>query len=828
MRLLTLLHVKVCVMKKIFAVFLFLIVASCQDSSRSTTSDSYHLLPLKSIMIFDIQSIEDLNERLDENQFINSNLDSQLVLDLQNKIDMLQSIDPKMSGLLSISSIGTKDFAASFIVNTTSEFFKAGSIEQKTSEIYDGVNIDKIQIDNKQFYLSELSGHQVVSTSKLTLEDIIRNSKNDLDLGSGFFKAKKASRSRHISLYINLELIDLLTRAQFPSLRFDYENYGKWLVMDSEIDKDKIWSSGVIIPHETKHSKFEILEANNTNNSNFAEIVPLNATYFLNFSIKSFKDLQHKRRQLGYTDDIIKHSIGNYPAELGVIKIGNNQMIVFKPENVLGFEEEFLQTSTEVEKFRGESLYKLENFDGFQHYSPLLPKLKSNYVVKHQGYFVFASTIDQLESLLVNLKNNSILAQTDYYKDAADDLRSSYTVQFGFLNDNLKSYFSENSKDVYQKYWNDLKTNQFKLGLVQLTNDDGFTHVNFSFGASKTDATSNLQVNRIKFEKDLLTSPSYFINWRTRQRDIVVQDEDYQLHLVSSKGQKIWTKQLDSKIVGDIQWLDIYKNTRIQMAFVTQNKLYVLDKDGNDVGYFPLSFNNIITQGLKIYDYANNGKYRFVVTQAHEISMYNKEAKLVKGFDYNASDDKIINPPKHIRISNKDYILVQTENDVYILNRVGDIRVKKDRRIKPSQNAFYMYDDQFTGTSSDGNLIKISEEGKLSISEEDWYESHHFVANNRNFVALSENRLQINDKTLKLDYGLYLRPQLHQFNEQLFISVVDEQTQKIYLFNEEAELINAFPVFGSSNVEILEIEPGRYEIITKGDENSVLVYQLRL
>lgn len=815
-------------MKKILILFLVLITASCQHSSQLATTDSYHLLPLKSVLVFDIHSLEDLDEKLSANKFIASNLESKLAVRLKEKFELLKSIDSKMSGLLSVSSIGTKDFAFTFIVNSKSELFKAGAIDQKSSETYDGVGIETIQIEDQKFYLSELAEHQVISSSKLTLENSIRNSKNNLDLGATFFKAKKASRSRDLSIYINLHHIELISKSQFPSLGFDSENYGQWMVVDAEIDPKKIWASGVVISKENQHSKFETLTSNKTENSNFAQIVPLNASYFVNFSIKNFKELQLKRRQLGYTDDIIKHSIGNYPAELGVIKIENYHLIDFKPEDVLGFEEEFLQTSTQVEEFRGQDIYEINNFDGFQHFSPLLPMLDPNYVVNYQGHFIFAAELEQLESLLVNLKNNSILATTDYYKDSADDLRSTYSIQLGFLSDNLKTYFSEQSKDAYQKSWANLNTDTFKLGLTQLTNDDGFTHVNFSFGASENDSSSNLQVNRIKLDQNLITSPSYFINWRTRQRDIAVQDEDHLLHLVSSKGQKIWTKQLDSKIIGEVQNLDIYKNTRIQMAFVTQSKLYVLDKNGNDVGHFPISFNNLISQGLKIFDYSNNGKYRFVVTQANDLFMYDKEAKRVKGFDYKASESEIVNTPKHIRVNGKDYILVQTESDINILNRVGAIRVKKKQKIQPSKNEFFLYDDQFTGTSTDGQLMKISEKGELDLLDEDWYDEHQFVANNRNYVVLSENTLHINAQEIKLDYGLYLKPQLHQFNDHLFVSIVDEQSQKVYLFNENAKLVNAFPVFGSSEIEMLEIEPGRYELITIGDDNSVLVYQLSL
>lgn len=178
-------------MKKILILFLVLITASCQRSSQLATTDSYHLLPLKSVLVFDIHSLEDLDEKLTENKFIASNLESKLAVRLKEKFDLLESIDSKMSGLLSVSSIGTKDFAFTFIVNSTSELFKAGAIDQKSSETYDGVAIETIQIEGQKFYVSELAKHQVISSSKLTLENTIRNSKNNLDLGATFLKLKK-------------------------------------------------------------------------------------------------------------------------------------------------------------------------------------------------------------------------------------------------------------------------------------------------------------------------------------------------------------------------------------------------------------------------------------------------------------------------------------------------------------------------------------------------------------------------------------------------------------------------------------------------------------
>ena len=44
--------------------------------------------------------------------------------------------------------------------------------------------------------------------------------------------------------------------------------------------------------------------------------------------------------------------------------------------------------------------------------------------------------------------------------------------------------------------------------------------------------------------------------------------------------------------------------------------------------------------------------------------MYDKKAKKVKGFKFEKTSSKILFPPKHIRIKNKDYIVFQLSNGI--------------------------------------------------------------------------------------------------------------------------------------------------------------------
>ena len=68
------------------------------------------------------------------------------------------------------------------------------------------------------------------------------------------------------------------------------------------------------------------------------------------------------------------------------------------------------------------------------------------------------------------------------------------------------------------------------------------------------------------------------------------------------------------------------------MAFATPKRIYIIDRNGNNVSPFPLKFNSEITQPLSIFDYDNNKNYRFLVTQDKFLLMYNRDARNVKWF----------------------------------------------------------------------------------------------------------------------------------------------------------------------------------------------------
>lgn len=812
-------------MFRFFIALIALILVACGDSDSTKTIALADVLPPKSIVVLQFESLEALQKDLNTNRFIKENSEQALFKELQQQLNVLQQINTNLSGMLSISSIGSDRFAYTFVTNSSESLIKTGLITAEKQLDYDGTSLLELNINDQTFYSTKLNNVSLISTSLLSLENTIRSFRNNISLEPSFYKALKASSNSKHSLFIKLSSLRKIHSSLFTSKASIYESLGEWSVIDLDIKPEEIWGNGVILNSDAQQSLIEILGKDKTDSNNFAEAIPLNTAYFVNFSILDFASFQDRRRNLGYASEIISHPIEDFPASISLAYGTNNQVCLdYMPENVLGFEEVFLSDLKQEESFRGEQIYTLENFDAFEHFSPLIQDFLPKYVTKYKGHFLFSEALETIENTLVNIKNNATLSQTDYFEESSDALKSGYTLQIGSLNENLKSTLTNISQPEISTYWNQIKLSGFSLALLQLDQQEQYTLVNTYTKSAVNSPKANLKVNRIKRDHTIASRPYYFVNWRTQQHDIVYQDENNVLHLIDSKGREIWKRALDSKIVGEIKSLDIYKNTRLQLAFVTQNKFYVIDKNGNDVSRFPINIKDTVTQELQIFDYANSGRYRFVITQGNKIEMYDVDGKIVKGFEFKASQLNLTQAPKHIRIGTKDYILAQTNAELYILSRTGDIRVNLDTDFNPSDNSFYRYGDQFIGSSNRSELATISTSGKVNLSPQNWFKTHFFTANEKDYVALSENKLQINTEEINLNYGLYKRPQIHQLTSDEFISLVDEQTQQVYLFNTKGELVEGFPIYGSASIEVREIEPGKYEFITQGNEASILVY----
>jgi hypothetical protein len=374
-----------------------------------------------------------------------------------------------------------------------------------------------------------------------------------------------------------------------------------------------------------------------------------------------------------------------------------------------------------------------------------------------------------------------------------------------------------------------LKLNDYQTSGIQFIYDIDFAHVNAVIQKSKTRVYDNSisESSSIKLDADLLNNPQLVTNHVTKEKDIAIQDINNNLYLISNSGKVLWKKQLQGPILGKIEQIDMYKNGRLQLAFATPNRVYVLDRTGKDVSPFPLIFNDAVTQPLSVFDYDNNKKYRLLVTQGRDVFMLDTKGKTVRGFNYKKADSDLIHQPQHIRIGTKDYLLFKTANTLYILDRTGKTRLTPKNSFNYSKEPVYLYDGNFATTSSKGEFITIDTKGKTATQDLGLNNSHDLVTTSKTLVALSENKLRIKQNTYELDYGNYSEPQIFYLNDKIYVTVTDLQTQKVYLFDSNAKLLSNFPVYGTSQIDMENIDKdNNLEFVTKGESNTILIYQI--
>jgi hypothetical protein len=294
------------------------------------------------------------------------------------------------------------------------------------------------------------------------------------------------------------------------------------------------------------------------------------------------------------------------------------------------------------------------------------------------------------------------------------------------------------------------------------------------------------------------------------------------LYQIGASGTILWEKDLKSPIQFPISQVDLYKNKRLQLAYTTDTKFEVLDRNGNPVKPFTKSLKNPLP--LAVFDYDKNRDYRLVLVAQKQLELRNRSFKKVSGFKRTKADPAY--PPQHFRIGSRDYIaMVEKSGRLLLLDRRGNIRIKTPNDLLLSTD-IHVHQNGFVGVDKKNRLFRIETSGKISYRTLPFETSYKLAAQGKNLVLLSENNLEINGITLELEFGVYTKPQIHMVNNRTLISLTDLQSNKVYLFDRDGQELPYFPVFGSGPADVSADQKGQVFLSVRGEENQLLVYQL--
>lgn len=342
--------------------------------------------------------------------------------------------------------------------------------------------------------------------------------------------------------------------------------------------------------------------------------------------------------------------------------------------------------------------------------------------------------------------------------------------------------------------------------------------------------------------------PLLLLNHNTGENEIFVQDLKNNIYLINRAGRILWKKPLPGRIMGTVYQIDYFSNNRLQMLFNTRDQIFLLDRNGNDVGRYPIRLPSPATNGISVFDYENNKDYRiFVACEDKSVVVRSGDGNIISGWNFRGTEHPVTREIKYFRVDGRDYIVFADLHRVYILDRRGNTRVSPQQLfpVSPRNNIVMEARSPGSGarlviTDVQGNVWYIGFDGRTETRKlGDYTEDHFFDLQDVNadgyndHIFLDNDRLDVyrRDGTLMFSRQFPLRithaPAYYYFSRHdRKLGVVSRDAGRIFLINSNGEMYEGFPLAGKSyfTIGFLQSGYGNFHLIVGSDHNLLYNY----
>ncbi|KAB7528085.1 ribonuclease HII [Flagellimonas olearia] len=814
--------------RKVLFCLLPLFILSCKTEVKTKDSLLDHLPP-NAALIIKINNLANFKSELKNNSFLAKTKGFSIHDELMDQLNGMNHVSTDQPCVLAFYEMGKDNYDFVLISNKNPDLFNVQEVTNKTVETlsYEGKDLTKYSLDDYEVFAMAHNGDMILASSQMLMENMIR-AKGSTPINPTLEKLyETAGINKSATLFMNLDgnpsLLSLNEKNK------SVKPFSEWVSLDFTANSDEVSLNGIAMAPDSTKNFINLFKGTAPLANKTPQYAPLNAQAILSYT---FDDYQvFAKNQNTYLDRIKPvDSLFNTIEEVGIIYLNNQKVVLLNSYGTESFSDFLDRDKASSQSYQGSEIIELQKknllTEGF---APLVSGFEANYCTILENSFVFSESKEALQTIINNHSSGTSFSNSPIFQTAKAPLANESSMLFASTDSGI-DFFAEQelAPKLFEPIQNtDLDEYAFA---TQIVADSDFAHLNILVSKVGKKVTSNTvtPLFTLELDTDLAIDPQFVKNHRTNKQEIVVQDRNNVLYLISTEGKVLWTKQLDSRIRGPIQQVDIYKNGRLQLAFCTSNQFMIIDRNGEDVPPFKISFEGGNLNPLAIFDYDGRKDYRFVITQGRKVHMYNNKAKVVGGFTFTEASSPIIATPKHFRMANRDYLVFQLEDQTLkILHRTGKDRIKVTEKIDFSSNEVFLYKNKFSMTNKKGVLHQIDTNGKLTATNFNLNKDHGMYATSNTLVFMDDNILSIKGKKVELDLGVYSKPKIFYIYDKIYVSVTDIQNQKIYLFDSQAEPIPNFPVFGNSLIDLTDMDNDRkLELVAKDQENSLIVYKM--
>lgn len=803
----------------VLLVALFTLIG-CQEKSVVNT-DLIQQIPTDSKIIVTTNDPSNLMQLLENSSLVDFQK-IQRVQEIQKAASFLSHYDINESSLIAFSPEGKKDFAITLITQPIDSL--ALTDVNNKAHTYNNSSYTHTTAQKHEWYHTNYNGNHIATTSRLVLESLLRRNLDDYIFNAEFKKVYERTTGSDFNIYINASnnhhLLDFLSIKAHKDTPADF---GYWYQLEPRTGDHSIEMDGIITYADSAVHFNSLFNRLTPQENQFAQIIPANALGARIFTYGSATEVQQSlndyHQQTKKLDPNIQSILENsYEATRIDLSSGRGIAFSLKPYEHFFMDLDSLFSTKFT--YRDFYVYEMQGDITTSSMYPLLPHANFDHISVIGDFLVIANHQKVLEELIANYQNKSVLANQGWWEKTAASLSSNSTLVY--IDSKSKLTQSFGTKD--QKVLSQVSKEQFPLSISQYVHEPTYAHYRYIIpNATGVENQKGItQIANISSESTVIAGPYFFPNHITGKPDIAFQDESLQLHLYSYKGEKYWSKQLDHEILGGIQSIDGYKNGRKQLLFSTTHAVHYLDRNGNDLNAYPITFKEPLAQPVSIFDYDNNRNYRILVSEANgALTMYDIEGKTVKGFKYKKKATPITQP-KHFRVKGKDYIaFARSDNSLALLHRTGKTRTKVTEELS-IKGALFL-DNNLIKTIVKDQIIYIDPTtGAVTQTGQQVPTDAAYVLKKGIEIIQDNNELTINGTKTTLPYGTYAPIQLDVVDRSKLLHTVDLGGHQLYLLDSTGKIVEGFPIYGTEVSTIMN-RKGTY--IATRDGNDVIVYQ---
>ncbi len=865
----------------LFALFVGLIITlgcmtSCKDNS-ATKNSLIKNIPTSAYAVLETQDIQQLLEATTDNEYLSKLTDLHQLEDLKNQFSKLlqnlraNEIQLKLNNAVSFSihKTGSKQSDLLFTTQISPNDFELEETIKKLSKFtrvqtrhYDENLIYSINSEGLRFYFAYVDGFLFLTKNSGLLSDAMRQCRAEHNLLDNLTFAevyKTANQKDILNVFVH---VDGLKKALSPhsTVPFrDIRNFSDWMALDLSLGENYLLFNGVSQTKDSLNSVYNYFKDQKAHQPELFDIAPANVEFLMSYHFDSFdkffrnKQQQLKRKgkllrlekamsQIPINEELIKQNLDEEFAYLMVGKkmTQENQMGIAKINEPYIFESLLSPISDSLENYRDYPIFQMKH-------SPLVEYLfgadfksfKAPFWTIIDHYWVLAISKANLRSNINEFLLDHNLANQDNFKKLKENLSSTSNIwMYGAALGN-KSHFNQllQKEDLPKWQKSITQLDYFEGWMLQMDHAHSYFNVNITTKLKEERAQSIVRSEWTLNMDNPISKPAQKVwNHKSKEWELIIQDDQNKLYLIKSNGEILWKKQLEESILGKVHQIDVYKNNKLQLTFNTASKVYQIDRNGDDVDSFPIELNDEAQIGMSIFDYDKNRNYRLVIPTKHSLKMLDAKGNKIKGWKGSNIRPQIITSPVHFAINNKDYILSCTEtSEVLILDRKGEKRINlKEKFFVDQHTQINLIEEgktpyfQFIDTT--GVKVQINLKGKVSKEEMIPKEGRFIgtIDSKEFYVEDFEIQAKELDYNFDLDQQSAFEIQSIKKGTASFVALCINNSHKVYLTNSTGETLSGFPIYGNTGLFIDYLNDDYPSLIIGSKEGTLYNYSVQL